>query len=389
MKSPWLLRILALVGFVIATYLFVQKATGKIDSIVGCGAESGCANVLGSRWSQFFGIPVSALAALTYLALLAATWKPSRPLYAAFAVMLLGAAGWFAAILIVELKAFCPWCTAMHGIGVLAAVVMIISLKRVGPAPQSAMKFAPVAGVLGLLVLMLGQLFGPVPDTHLETQAELVGGGEDADEKSGKGRRVTLPGGAMSYHTGEMPHLGPADAPHVLVKYFDYTCGSCKDMHEDLEHVAEQYPGQICMIMLPVPLSRDCNPHFPTPLANHEHACELARLGLAAWRAKPEAFPEVHEQLFTRPILEPEIAEIAVSQIVGEEALAAALEDPWIEETLNADIEAFRQLISKTIKMPKVVVVDTGVILHGLTRSAEVLSDALAKQFKLPVAGSE
>ena len=88
MKSPWLLRVLALAGLLISGYLFIQKVTGQIDSIVGCGGESGCANVLGSRWSQYFGVPVSALSATIYLALLVATRKPSRPVYAAFAILL-------------------------------------------------------------------------------------------------------------------------------------------------------------------------------------------------------------------------------------------------------------------------------------------------------------
>ena len=55
MNSPWLLRALALAGFLIAGYLCTEKATGEIDSIVGYGGGSGCANVLGSRWSQYFG----------------------------------------------------------------------------------------------------------------------------------------------------------------------------------------------------------------------------------------------------------------------------------------------------------------------------------------------
>ena len=146
--------------------------------------------------------------------------------------------------------------------------------------------------------------------------------------------------------------------------------------------VVTKHPGKFCIIMLPVPLNRSCNPHYPGRLDNHEHACELARLGLAAWRAKPEAFPEVHEALFTRPVLQPEIAEIAVAQIVGEEALAKALEDPWVDELLKANLNDFRQLIAKTIKMPKLLV-GKGRMLHGVTNSAEILLRSLEHEFKL------
>ena len=393
MKKPWILRALALVGFLVCAYLFFRKAAGDIDSIEGCGAESGCANALGSRWSQFFGIPVSFLAAVMYLALLVATWRPSRQVYVAFAICFVGAATWFVNLLVFEVKAFCPWCTAMHLIGVSSAVVLFLSLRKLEPASPSPFKFAPLGAILALIVLCLGQVFGPTPDTHAEETGisidergtpDALGKGKSGNQPGSQGRSISLPNGSKNFHTGLMPHLGSANAPHVIVKYFDYTCASCRDMHEDLHLVAKNHPGKFCMIMLPVPLNRACNPHFPTQIENHEHACELARLGLAAWRAKPEAFPEVHETLFTRPVMDPEIAEIAVAQIVGEEELAKALKDPWVDDLLKADLNDFSQLIRTTIKMPKLLVLPNGKLLHGLMKSPEILLRELEKEFKLP-----
>ncbi|NIP92930.1 MAG: hypothetical protein GWO24_05490, partial [Akkermansiaceae bacterium] len=72
----------------------------------------------------------------------------------------------------------------------------------------------------------------------------------------------------------------------------------------------------------------------------------------------------------------------AVSQIVGEEGLAKALEDPWIEEMINANKNDFRQLIEPTLKMPKLLV-GKGRMLHGLPKSAEVLLRSLEQEFKL------
>lgn len=408
MKSPWLLRILALAGFFISAYLLSQKLMGRIDSIAGCGAGSGCSNVLGSRWSQFFGIPVTGLSSLLYAALFAVSFKPNRTVQGGLAVCFLGAALWFFGVLIFDLKAFCPWCTAAHVIGITSAVLLFRSLKRPaeaapgkkGPAKKEsdvALHLGVVGGFLGVFVLILGQVFGPVPDTHRITtggslevgsQEQAVhagGGGEEGGPSTATGRQVKIFDDNKVYNTSVLPHVGPADAPHVIAKYFDYTCGSCKDMHKDLHLVAEKHPGKFCMIMLPVPLNRECNPHFPTPLTNHEHACELARLSLAAWRANPEVWPQVHETLFTRPVLQPEIAEVAVAQLVGEEELAKAMEDPWVEEIIKADVEDFRQFveIGKTPKMPKLVY-NKGKVLHGLTRTAEILLQSLEKEFGLP-----
>ena len=75
MRIHWCLRILAVAGLAISLYLLILKLTGRISYVVGCGEGSGCANVLGSRWSQFFHVPVTAFAAAMYATLLVATWR--------------------------------------------------------------------------------------------------------------------------------------------------------------------------------------------------------------------------------------------------------------------------------------------------------------------------
>lgn len=385
MKTTWILRALAVAGLVISLYLLTLKLTGKISYLVGCGEGSGCANVLGSRWSQFFYIPVSAFAAAMYAALLLATWKPSRPVFAGLAICFAGAAFWFYGILLVELKAFCPWCAAAHAIGLTCAGVLAWSLKKHESMKGNAY-FGVIGGLFGVLVLVFGQIMGPVPATHAESKETVEKEDRNlAVHARGKGRVVSVFDDRKFYNTSTLPHLGSPDAPHVVVKYFDYTCASCKDMHDDLAMVAEKHPGQFCMIMLPVPLNRSCNPHFPPGIEDHDHACELSRLALAAWRADPGAFPEVHEILFTRPVLPPEVAEIAVAQIVGEEALAKARQDPWIEEVLEANLNDFRQLVRTTVRMPKLLV-GKDRMLHGITKTPEVLLQAMEKEFKLPAA---
>ena len=81
MKIRPLLRIFALAGLAISAYLLVLRLTGQISYLAGCGEGSGCANVLGSRWSQFFHVPITAFSSGMYLVLLVATWKPNRFVY--------------------------------------------------------------------------------------------------------------------------------------------------------------------------------------------------------------------------------------------------------------------------------------------------------------------
>ena len=122
------------------------------------------------------------------------------------------------------------------------------------------------------------------------------------------------------------------NAKYVMVKYFDYTCSSCRKVHEQLQFVEEKHPGLFCVILLPVPLNRACNPFIPNQSPKHQHACELARLSMAAWKANPGKWPEVHEQLISTPDLPPEVAEAAVGQIVGHDQLELAKEDSSVAE---------------------------------------------------------
>src|SRR5689334_12081204 len=51
-------------ALVLAIYLGWLSATGK--PVAGCGPESGCGQILKSRWSQVLGMPVSLLGAGVY-----------------------------------------------------------------------------------------------------------------------------------------------------------------------------------------------------------------------------------------------------------------------------------------------------------------------------------
>ena len=66
-RSIWLLMVvLSITALVISGYLTFQSlVTGSQP--LGCGAGSGCAEVLASKWARWLGLPVSGLATLVYL----------------------------------------------------------------------------------------------------------------------------------------------------------------------------------------------------------------------------------------------------------------------------------------------------------------------------------
>src|SRR4051794_18384025 len=71
----FLVRLFAFVAFAVSIYLLYVTFGGT--AVAGCGPDSGCDKVLQSRWSKWFGIPVSLYAVLLYGAMLALTFRLS------------------------------------------------------------------------------------------------------------------------------------------------------------------------------------------------------------------------------------------------------------------------------------------------------------------------
>src|SRR5262245_11911139 len=72
-RLGWLMRLTAAVAGGVSLYLLVVSLRSA-GLPAGCGAGSGCAAVLSSKWAGTFGIPVSGPAALGYLAAFVATF---------------------------------------------------------------------------------------------------------------------------------------------------------------------------------------------------------------------------------------------------------------------------------------------------------------------------
>lgn len=390
-KSRFALQLLAAAGFGMSGWLLYMKATDRISYLVGCGSAGGCEDVLGSRWSQWFLIPVSALSLVLYLALFVLTFRPHRVSLRALAMCLIGAALWFGAVQAWILQAFCPYCLGVHLIGLACGMLIIFREREPGSRnPGTPAAFA--AGSAAVLVLILGQIFGPVPATHLTTETEIPRPPISTDaaripiHARGGGRIATFLVG-KDYAIEHLPHLGSSSAPHVLVEYFDYSCNTCRDLHVDLEALLERYPGKFTIVVLPCPIDRGCNPHVPLEIANHAHACDLAKIALAAWRAEPAAFSAIHKALFTRPVLDQTAALAVANRHLTSPLTPASLEDPWIAEILAANAEDYRQISitnsgQLNTLMPKLMVGGTR-MLHGVTHSREILFQALEQEFQL------
>jgi uncharacterized membrane protein len=352
MKKAWPLVI---AGMGIHVLLLVLKSSQ--GEIAGCGSV--CDEVLSSRWSVVAGVPVPWFGIAAYL-LTGFAWQRRMPVLLASCLVLLGGAVlWFLVVQAFVLHRFCGWCLAAHGVA-LAAIVMGGRALKGMPSPPWSLAIAGGLSPIGAAILI--QIFGPVPATHRIDEAPPLFSPATDIHGQGGGRKVSFDGGAKRYDVAALPRLGPPDAKHVLVEYFDYQCPACRTMHGFLESLRARHPQDIAVIVLPVPLERSCNRLLGPKDAVHAGSCELSRAALSVWRAAPAVFEEVHRALLADPQ--------AGLRLAREKTPANSQDDPWVDELLKVNAEDWIVFSSKTRHLPKLLVSDRR-ILHGLPSSEQ------------------
>ncbi len=203
--------VLAATAAVVSAYL-LWLTMHSDGAVLGCdNAAFDCDLVLGSRWSVWLGLPVSALGLCTYLIVIATTLvaamthstrtrRAAWVVLSAAAVAASGAALWFIALQAFDLESFCPNCLAVHACGLTltialvlktvlgsrlptkntnAAAVLLGKARQMVEAPtrRSGTRVGLTApgiavGVCGVAVLVAGQIVLPPQTYKLEEFAE-------------------------------------------------------------------------------------------------------------------------------------------------------------------------------------------------------------------------
>ena len=373
----------ALLGIAIlgAGYLaWVALAHG---SLAGCGTGSGCNKVLQSRLAYWLHLPVSVPALLVYLALLGATVlarKRTAPddergawaAIIALSVIVAGAALWFVGLQVFVLKAFCPFCMAAHVCGLAAAFLCLKNIPLASdPAtpmwsaapdkrgvPRAAVFSLILIGLAVVAVLAGGQWLAPekrnlvkfMPGTSstnnaMNTVQATPGGQSNSIPASPNAhlvgpRMLSLYNNQFLIRLDDVPMIGSPGASNVIVNLFDYTCPHCRELHWILVLAQRQFSNDLCIVSLPMPMSTNCNPLIPANFNSSPNACDFARLGLAVWRAKPEAHRQFDDWFFSADqSLTVEEARKYAEELVGADKLEKALSDPWVDKQILTDCQ--------------------------------------------------
>lgn len=352
-----LLRLLLTAALLISIYLGWISLSG--GTVAGCGPESGCDKVLHSRWSRWFGVPVSIPAVLLYGLMLAATlrltpgstavqqrqaWTLLLP--AAWAA--LGAVVWFATLQLFVIKAMCPFCMTAHACGFLAALLLFSTApirgapekpwqkeKEIYVPPKDARGLSMIA-LAGVAILVLGQVF------HRPAAFSVSRIGPASLQQTPTNRLFEIYEGRFSFNMSEVPMIGSPAAPQAIVSLFDYTCHHCRVMHGKLKELHRAFPGQLAIISLPMPLDNHCNYMVRVQPSAHSNACEYARAGLAVWQANRRMHESFDDWVFA-PEYPPDLAAIHErgAQLTGRRQYQSAMTNEWTSKYLRLAIDLY------------------------------------------------
>ncbi len=359
----WSLRLLALTALCVASYLaWISLQAG--DAAVGCGGLPyfDCEHVLGSRWSSWLGVPVSLPAAIIYVVIFAASaaigpgppgsvqrlaWLLLLPLVMTAA----GAAAWFIVILLLVVKKLCLYCLIVHTCGLtLAAIVLTTVLQRTSKSKEAwlaglASRSGKTAAAQGDTVMpsvenvVSAAKMAVVVMVVLITAQLLFPGKKYRIEQLGDG--PTIVGGQLHMEIANHPVLGRPDAPHMVVKLFDYTCRHCRVLHRHLEEARRRYGDRLVVVLIPVPINTDCNEFARSTHPDQENACEYTRAALAVWLFAPSEFESYHMWLFEeiRPPLV-STAQRRAAELIGR----VSLDDVDVEEAVEQRLGQYTRL---------------------------------------------
>lgn len=328
-------------------------------SLVGCGGGSSCDELLSGRWSTVGGVvPVSGLAVGAYLAMLVAslyigpgTEAPVRRLAWRAMQVLAGAAAasavWFTVVQKWLIGSFCPYCMATHITGLLLAALLIWRTPGQLSGDSSAGALPNPAPAPGARKRMVRRFHAIRPAAVGVACAGILAVCQVAFVPRAVYRGGQSQGNLRAVDPHSVPLMGSPDAPYVVALLFDYKCPHCQQLHFLLDEAVRRYGGKLAFALCPTPLNPRCNPYVPREVDEFKDSCELAKIGLAVWIAKRDAFPAFDRWMFTlesgdrwRP-RSPDAAKAKAAELVGQANFAAALADPRVDQYLQTFIRIY------------------------------------------------
>ena len=384
-RSPiWIALILSLVGFALSIISFIHDmklryGLQKGPSFCSINALLDCDAVSLSKWSSFFGVPLSAWGALFFLVLLLSTIaaldreRLSTVLWARAAFFITSLASLAALVLFAisefVIGALCLICIGMYlcifGLclcsirmlanqkllrawleGMLVAIKLPAALLGLNAAVKGKQRLA--LGLCSVVVVLLFALLSLVPwalskSTENNSNAsDFVRQQTDAIVAKWRAAIPTSLGISEGAPLERDYRKGADKAAVTIVEFFDFECPACRTMSHELDRLLEANADKVAVIHKNYPLDRACNPAIDHEM--HRNACFAAQFARCA--GEQGAYWKAAEYLFNLPELGHNDPEPSVEQVRSAIERGAG--------TLGLDQQALTQCLSSNRALAKI-----------------------------------
>jgi uncharacterized membrane protein/predicted DsbA family dithiol-disulfide isomerase len=294
-RAALAVRALALVALSVSVALLVNHFRPNARL---CSFESGCEEVLTSRFASVLGVPLPVVGVVTFAALLGVSLFPaSRAGRLLLPLTVAAGAGGLALLVIqvVVLRSVCPYCAVVDGSAVAVAVVQVVWGRRAVAAP--AVPFRPLWLAAAVVTVAFGAVVGAVGI-----------GGEG-------GERPVPPQVTALWVPGKVN----------VVEVADFDCPHCRRMHAVLTQFLAEEGDRVHFVRL------------TAPMPVHARARDASRAFLCAGRLGKG--DEMAEALFEARDLSPEGCErLATSLGLPPPEFQACVADPATDARIDGDL---------------------------------------------------
>ena len=164
-------------------------------------------------------------------------------------------------------------------------------------------------------------------------------------------RMVKFLGGKLELDVSKHPLIGSPDAPHVVIEMVSYNCPHCRKMHALVEDAVHRYGDQVAVLVMPVPLDKDCNKLITDAAISHRGACGTARMVISVAKLNPSAFPKLHDFLMSGDKDKPPAMERLIPKaqgLVDRDRLRELMKSAEVNKQLAGYVDLFGQLQSQS-----------------------------------------
>lgn len=332
----WVLLALAIAGIAIGIYLtYVHfKAGGAACDV---NKVFSCSEVVTSKWSEIFHIPISWLGVLTYLIVLGLTilgkyGSKNRigahaPVYIFFiSIWCVLYSLFLAGITTFVLKVYCPNCIALYFVNFGLLLCSWVWSKKIGTSRiavliedlQIGIKNVWTWATVSVIAVVLAGSYA------FFASFQLAPSGINA-----KFRDVDLK---------DFPSKGPANAPVQIVEFTDLKCPWCKRTHEILNEGRAKYGDKYIVFLIHFPLDSECNEKVVNTI--HPGACKGAYASYCAqqqgkfWEYTDYLF-ERQNEMWTEETLVGYAKQLGLSENKFRECLSAPSTKEFIQQNVK------------------------------------------------------